>query len=512
MAVHTVQTPAFSVPTLREPDKTVAGRLVGRNTLALVASQFVTTPVSMVVNALLARRLGASNFGAVYLATTVLTLAFLFVEWGGTTQVAAEVARDRATAPRVFGTGLVLRILFAAIALLAIPQFGEWMHYEPPVRLALMLCGFQMALQSIGTLCSSVVRGFEKLHWHAVATVSGSLTNAALVATAVLSGGGLQAALTAQVIGAAIMTVVQLWFVLRLRIGRPQVDGAAMRALLGGGFGFVVLEIVAKLQPYIDATFLSKLAPPEALGWYSAATRITGVLIFPATTLTFALYPTLARLWLTDRPTCDAMVRLALRFVTLLGILAGTGTVIFAPLIVELIYGDDAYAPAASTLSVLSAYVLLVYTSIIVGTFLVVCGRQWKWALAQSFCVVVSMALDPILIPWAQQRFANGSIGVCISVVVAEIAMVTFGLSLLPAGPLDRSLGRTLLRCLTAAAGMAVVGFLLRPYPILAIPATVLTYVGLLWVQDELDPDRLIVVPQPVLTAFSVFQRKSTNS
>ena len=61
--------------------------------------------------------------GAVYLATTVLTLAFLFVEWGGTTQVAAEVARDRATAPRVFGTGLVLRILFAAIALLASPTF-----------------------------------------------------------------------------------------------------------------------------------------------------------------------------------------------------------------------------------------------------------------------------------------------------------------------------------------------------------------------------------------------------
>ena len=179
---------AVRTSTVREPDKAVAGRLVGRNAFALVASQFVTTPVSMVVNAMLARRLGASNFGAVYLATTVLTLAFLFVEWGGTTLVAAEVARDRSTAPRVFGTGLVLRILFAAIALVAIPQFGAWMHYEQPVRLALMLCGFQMALQSIGTLCSAVVRGFEKLHWHAVATVSGSLTNAALVMAAVLSG------------------------------------------------------------------------------------------------------------------------------------------------------------------------------------------------------------------------------------------------------------------------------------------------------------------------------------
>ena len=58
---------------------------------------------------------------------------------------------------------------------------------------------------------------------------------------------GLQAALIAQVVGAAIAVSIQLSFVYRLRIGRPQVDGAALRALLGGGFGFVVLEIVASM-------------------------------------------------------------------------------------------------------------------------------------------------------------------------------------------------------------------------------------------------------------------------
>lgn len=497
---------------MRESDEAAVGRLVGRNTLALVASQFVTTPVSMVVNALLARKLGASNFGAVYLATTVLTLAFLFVEWGGTTQVAADVAKDRSSAGRVFGTGLVLRVAFALLALLIIPRFGAWMEYDQPVRLALMLCGFRMALQSIGTLCSAVVRGFEKLHWHAVSTVLGSLTDAALVSAAVLSGGGLQAALTAQVIGAAITASVQMGFVFRLGIGRPRIDSLAMRGLLGGGFGFVVLEIVAKLQPYIDATFLSKLGAPEALGWYSAATRITGVLIFPATTLTFALYPTLARLWHTDRNTCNVMVRLGLRIVALLGVLAGTGTVIFAPLIVNLIYGREGYAPAATTLSILSAYVFLVYTSIIVGTFLVACGRQWKWALAQSFCLVVSMALDPFLIPWAQTRFGNGSVGVCISVVVAEIAMVSFGLMLMPAGALNRALGRTVFRCVLAASGMAATGFLLRPYPFLAIPATVGVYALLLWFQDELDPDMLILVPPPLLAVLKVFQRKKSRA
>src|SRR5438105_7372186 len=71
-----------------------ATRVVARNTLALVLSQFVTTPVSIIVNAVLARSLGAGDFGAIYLATTFLTVVFLFVEWGGQAQVAAAVARD----------------------------------------------------------------------------------------------------------------------------------------------------------------------------------------------------------------------------------------------------------------------------------------------------------------------------------------------------------------------------------------------------------------------------------
>ena len=510
--VDTAETPPSAAHSTAEGSTAVASRLVGRNAAALVASQFITTPVSMVVNAMLARRLGASNFGAIYLATTVLTLAFLFVEWGGTTQVAADIARDRTRAGRTFGTGLLLRIAFSVVALLVVPLFGRWMGYDESVQLALMLCGFRTALQSIGTLCSAVIRGFEKLQWHAMTTVFGSLTDAVLVTAAVLSGAGLKGALVAQVIGASITTCVQLAFVLRLGIGRPSVDSTTAKALLVSGFGFVVLEGVAKLQPYIDATFLSRLAQPEALGWYSAATRITGVLIFPATTLTFALYPTLARLWHSDRNTCNEMVRLALRIIMLLGILAGTGTALFARLIVSLIYGSALYAPAGDTLTVLAAYVLLVYTSIIVGTFLVACGRQWPWALAQSFCLVVSVALDPILIPWAEHKFGNGSIGVCLSVVFAEIAMVSFGLLLVPSGPLDKSLARTLRRCLIAAACMAAVGTLLHSYPIIAIPATVCTYVTLLWLQDELDPDMLTLVPARVSSFVGALQRRRRRS
>jgi O-antigen/teichoic acid export membrane protein len=468
-----------------------ARQLVARNTLALVFAQFITTPVSILVNAILARSLGASDFGTIYLASTILTVGFLVVEWGGLGQVAAAVARNRSDSAAIFGTGVVLRLAFSSALLLLIGPFARVMGYGATVRMALALVGIKLALVSLSSLCSSILRGFERLKWYARAAVFANLLDASLVIPTLLIGGRLQAVLTVQAAAAAGALMVQIVLVMKLRIGRPRIRRAALSMLLGGGFGFLLLDLVLKLQPYIDAAFLSRLAPSAALGWYGAASRIVGVLIFPVTTLTLALYPTLARLWKEDRGTYDSMVRLGIRTVMVLGIFAATGTVLFSNLIVRLLFGAERFGPAADDLAVLAGYVLLVYTSILLSAAIGAAGRQLLWALAQSFCLVVSVVLDPILIPYFQARFGNGSLGVCVSVVVAEVAMVGAGLLLVPAGSLEASLRSTLLRTLTAAAGMGAVGFILRSMAPVAIPATVVSYFGILWLLKELDPGML---------------------
>ena len=178
----------------------------------------------------------------------------------------------------------------------------------------------------------------------------------------------------------------------------------------------------------------------------------------------------------------------------ILGVLAGTGTVLFAPWVVGLIYGNG-YAPAASTLSVMSVFIVLVYSSIVLGPSISAAGRQWWWCGAQTLCLVVSAALDPILIPWAQRTYGNGSLGVSISIGIAEIAMVALGLLIVPRGVVNRALGRTFSRCLVAAIAAAMVGVLLLEWPILAIPATGFAYVAVLWLQRELDSALLVLAP-----------------
>lgn len=477
-----------------------ASGLVARNMLALVFTYFITTPIAIVVNGVMARALGANDFGAIYLATTVLTIGFLLVEWGGQGQVAREVARDRSTAASILGTGLVARLTIVAALLILVPRIADLMGYDQTVRTALFLCGIRLALVNLGSLCSAIVRGFEKVNWHARAVVFGAVADAALVLPTLLLGGGLREALMAQIAAAAVTFGLHVFLVMSLRVGRPRIEAGALRLLFGGGLGFLLLDVVLKAQPYIDASFLSSLAPHETLGWYSAASRIVGVLIFPSTTLTYALYPTLARLWNDDVPTYQTLTRLALRTVTILGVLAACGTVIFSELAVGLIYGKEGFAPAAETLAVLAAYVLLVYSSIVLGAAIGAAGRQLRWAAAQSLCPIISVLLDPILIPWFQLHHHNGALGVAVSVVVAELVMIPCGLMLLPGGVLDRTLLRSLGRSLLAALVTGAIGHQLRAVPVLAIPVMLGAYFGVLWALRELDAEVFALLRRLLLT------------
>src|SRR5262245_18883141 len=250
-----------------------AAGLVARNMLSLVFSQFVTTPVSIVVNAVLARSLGATDFGIIYFANTTLLVAFLFVEWGSQF-LAGEIARRRSETGELFGAAAAQRLAFAAGVLLLIPAAAALLGYDARVRTVLLLCAGRMAIGSIGSLCIAVFRGYERLAWQARTVMFGNVLEAAVLLPTLLLGGRLEAALIAQLAAATITTFVQLALLLRLGIGRVRFGPRAIAGILRGGLGFLLLDIILRLQPYIDASFPAKLARPEAMGWYSAANRI----------------------------------------------------------------------------------------------------------------------------------------------------------------------------------------------------------------------------------------------
>ena len=415
-----------------QPDSLHATR-VFRNTSLLVIAQAIVLPISVLINAIAGRTLGSANFGLLYQALTFSSFVFLFVEWGQSSVLTGRVARQRSAAGELLGSGIASRLGAALAALSLVPAVCMLTGYDLQFRIVLELMMLLATFTTVSAACQDVFRGFERTDFAAASYVGFQLLSAAVVIPTLLLGGGLRGLLIAQAACAVLGMVFVLKMLPRMQVPKLSVRREVVVDLFRAGHPFILFGLVLLLQPMIDAAMMSKFAATESMGWYAAARKLVGILIYPASALVAALYPTLCRLHAEDQKAYRKTAGDALFAVSLFVVPVALGCGLF-PQVGVAIFGQQSFGPAAADLRILAPYVFLVYFSMVIGSCLVAAGRQNGWTAVQLGSVLVSAVLDPPLISWFQSHHGNGGLGVCTAAVMSEVFMVCGGLWLLPRG------------------------------------------------------------------------------
>lgn len=456
----------------------------------MLASQVVQMPLSFMVNAVLARQLGPQDFGVFFFGQTVTGMGFHFVDWGQNASIAAEVARDRSRKETLLGTSLVLKLVFGVLASAALLGLGFVQGYSALERNVIVFLAAVAIVEELKNSGTAVLRGCELPVQVNVVGFASFLTWSVPAIVLILAGFGLRGVLVAAMASSAIPLVVTALLVRRCDVRLPRFSPAVVRPLLHRGSGFLAFTLVMALQPYIDTAFLARLAPAEVMGWQAATRRILGLLMLPAVSVTYAMYPTLARLHREAPDREIELMRGALRKLVLLGVPAAVGAVLFARPVVHLIYGPVRYDGVILNLQMVSPFVFLVYFSILIGTSLLAADRVAIWTGTQALCLVVSAVGDAPLIGFFQGRFGNGALGVGVSNVISEVLMVAIGAALLPRQMLRGGLARAATQAGVAAVLMVAVAFSLGRLaaPIAAV-ASLAGYVAVLFLLGALKPE-----------------------
>jgi O-antigen/teichoic acid export membrane protein len=460
--------------------------------LILVGAQFVGMPLSLLVNAVMGRHLGPSDFGYVYLATTFATFGYLFVDWGHSGVLPAAVAQNHGRAGVLLGSSLVWRLGSSVLVSVALALVAHLLGYPAAFQPVLALISLQWFLGAINSAYQDVARGFERTDVAALGRIGQQLLMALLVIPTLLAGGGLLAVVVAQAAAAALVLPLVVGRSTRsVGIGRPSFDRNELTGLTRSGWSFLVFSIAMTLQGNVDAVSLSKLASPEVVGWHAAAQRLTGILLVPAGALIASLYPTLARLVVEDMAQFRQTVRRSINGTAIVAIPLALCCALYPEVGVSL-YSQKSFGPAEQNLMILSVMVLLIYFSMPLGSALLAAGRQSTWAWAQSGCVVVRLVLNPLLIPWFQERYGNGGLGVCVSAVFCEVILVLVALFMIPGGVADRELGKSIGKAALAGGAMALTAVAFRNLtPWIVAPSSVVVYGATLWLVGGIDKVQL---------------------
>lgn len=452
---------------------------VARNAFNLVLGQVATTALGIVLSAALGRTLGAHDFGLYFLILSMAGFAAVFVEWGQLLFVVRELAREPHRASSLLGSAVAVRIVGAAIV--SIPTWAAARAFGYEAR----TCAYSVAFIwstlpfSLAQAYGMVFRARDRMGLDAAVSVVNKVAVLALTIVALRLGTGIPGVLVAQVMAGLVALATAVGFLRSLRIGRLLVSWQAARSIIAGGAPIVAMVAAVSIQPYLDAMILSKLVPPTSVGWYGAARNIMGTLFAPSLILASAFYPRLSRA--ANQPgALTGELRAALRPMLWLGALGGVGTYLFADVAVALIYGARGFGPAGAILRYFSLGLFAMFVDVLLGHAITATGHAVGFAVTKFGSVIVSTALDFVLIPHFQAHAGNGGIGVIVAFIASEVVVLAGSIYLLPRGSLGLKVLADVVRALGAAAATGAVLLALPSFsPVLAIPACVLIFAAI---------------------------------
>jgi O-antigen/teichoic acid export membrane protein len=400
----------------------VRGRLV-RNLFHLGVSQVTTTVLQMVVNAAIARSLGAAEYGVLYLLNTISGLGYVFVDWGHGPYVTREVALHPRRSGDLMGSVLVIRAATAGI-MAALALLATWLlNYELRVRVLAVVMVLTLMPQYLALSYTWVFRGRERMEFDALLQIVLRLTGLALVLACLALGGRLLGIMMTYVIAGTVTFALAI--VLYNRLGFPplQVSRATARELVFDGAPMLAISLAIAVQPTIDANILYKFAPHEVVGWYGGAWIIAGTLVAPASVLGNALFPRLARAF-ANPDEFRHVLRTAFRPLLMLAVLGCVGTYLFADFAISVAYSHQKFGRAGEVLKAFAPALTLIYLDMLLGYSILAAGKAGQLAKAKFLAVVVTTGLELFLVSWFQTRYSNGGIGVALALAAGELVML----------------------------------------------------------------------------------------
>jgi len=476
---------------------------LARNAFHLVLGQMGTMVLGILFSATVGRKsglgvqgLGPVDFGLFFLLNSFATFAMVLVDWGQQYFGIREVARTPERGGDLLGTGLVIRGL-GMVAICGPAALAAWaLGYDARTRLfttVVVLTSIPFFLaQGFGI----VFRGRDRMELDAAVSVTNRAAGLVCAWIALYFGLGLPGVLGAVAMGglAALALAYRLYPSLQ-NSGPLRVSRATARFVLWGGTPLFLMTFAVYVQPYLDAVLLSRLVPPEVMGWYAAAKSIMGTLLAPALIIGSAAFPRLSRAASNHAVFRDELAT-ALRPVLWLGGLAAVGTWLFAPTAINVVYGGKHFDPAAVILQVHGLGLVLLFLDVLLACALTALGRSTAMAVGKMLSVAGGVGLELFFIPYFQRRQGNGGIGVTLATVLAELVVFTAYLLLLPRGVLSRRVGLDALRTVGTGAGTwAVIHFLPPLSPWIGIPLCVVVFALLSSLVGFLRPADLKVIP-----------------
>lgn len=431
--------------TLETPPLPVFDSTVRRRFLKLGAGEAIARLIGFGATVYLAKTLGASGYGVVVLATTVLLYLTVITNCGLEGVGIRDVAANPDALARTLPSILSARLAVGAV-LIAITVFVGLVIMPQPDGAVLAAYVFVLGPVALGTRW--VHLGFERPNHASLGRIVTEAISLVLILLLVHGPGDVVHTPVAQLVGEGLGAIVVL-LLLPPAIRRLPVsfDTAVVKDLFRTSWPLVLNALLGLAMFNSDFLFLRGFRDSRAVGLYAAAYTLVSFCMNLGTGYTISLLPAMTRL----REDVTAAKKLYDR--SMVQVLAGAlpiavgGAMLAAPLLL-LVFGDR-YAESTTALTVLMWSIPAALIRYVAQTVLIARGRPDQLLRTVVWAAALNLVLNLTLIP------AFGMTGAAIATVATEVVRMTMVVIWVARHRVSMTRHAAFLRLLIATAVMA---------------------------------------------------------
>lgn len=428
---------------------------------------------SLLLYVMIARQLGAAEFGVFAFGLSFVTIVTALADLGQDRVLTREVARSRPLVDTYFTNTIVLKLVLALPALAgAIAILSAFA--SPQTRNVAALLGVAVVAEQLMATCFATFQAYERLVFIPAALITQRFLTTGVAIGAMLGGSGVVAVAAIYLGGACFGLATAAWLLIT-HVVRPRLTTQPhlWRGLMMAALPIGVAGIFALVLFRADMAMLAAMTSAEDVGKYAAAYRLFETTMFLSWGVGAAVYPVYSRLSRTSSPSVQLVFERSLKLAVALTLPLAVGAAVLAHPLVDLLYGSE-YEASADALVLLAPAIALYPLAYLASYMLVSQDRQRMLAPVYAAVAVENILLNFVLIP--SHSLYGAAFGTSLSQLLTSVIFMWLAVRFLG------SLGWTRMLAGPVLAGglTAVVAALLYDHFVIALVAMAVTYVAVL--------------------------------
>jgi O-antigen/teichoic acid export membrane protein len=433
----------------------------------------------------IARYLGPSGFGVLSFALAFTGIFAVFADFGLQLLITREVARDKNLTQKYLANFSLMKIILAVFAYGLIAIIINLMAYPWQTILVVYLLGVYVICSAFTQMFYSTFQAYERMEFQAIGQFLNSVLM--LVSIVVAIRLGLDIVIFAYIyVAVALVTLIYSYIVMKSRFFEYSVNWVPNMLEMDRDFWkltfkrvlpFGLSQVFVTSFYWISTILLSLMKGDAMVGWYNASYRMVLILSFIPAAVIAAIYPVMAKLFVTSQDTLKIVHERSLKYLATLAIPLGIGTTILASRFISLIFGSE-YAESVTALQILVWSEVCIFISMPLANLFNSMNKQLLTMVITAICLIINVVFNLALIP------QYGLIGASATTVLTEA--VSLILCLVFAAGMSHGFSskniKYLAKVITASILMGLYILLIRELNlILIIVSSVLLYFFLLY-------------------------------